>query len=573
LVLANKGGEVAGGLKQRVSQRRVSLLLGAEDGAVAPIFAVVLVGILGLAGLAFDFGRAWTFQTDLQGAVDAAALVGATQLDGRAGARARAVAAAANAATRNTETFAARLDSGSTQFETAFPCAGEGCAMTNGSFRFYASLAPRSDALNDAEAKYVEVRTKRDFRFSLVGLVGGPDTVTPHASATGTWQRFACGRAALLICNPDEPPGNRDLRAAFDPVPHIGKGITLRAGAAAGAGAMAWLAVVNCDALDDTCTTTTGTGTVADALARVLPEQSCILDASVAPAATRDLAAAINTRLDIYAGLGRSLDPEFQPSPNFLSGLVPRPGAVVDGSLLACGFPGTLEPAAQPFLGPGRHPPLGTEPLDHVGYPRDNCAYPLADGTAPANSCIAVSPESSGLPAGAALGSGVWDLPAYMAFHHPALEFAGWAFNACPGGVCALGGDNTTDLDENHRLSRWEVYVWERSGRPPNFGRPQCFGGGTAVLPQAPADSPRAADRRLLGAVVANCQAIATAYGAGVLRTGAALPLASGTSTINLFLSEAVGELAPDALYAEFVGPTVTSAPPLVVRNRVVLSE
>ncbi len=547
---------------------------GAEDGAVAPVLAVALVGVLGFAGLVFDFGRAWIFQTDLQAAVDAAALSGATQLDGRSGARARAVAAATNAATRNADTFTARSDSASTDFDTAFACQAQGCAMTNESFRFYSSLAPRRDALSDGEAEFVEVMAQSNLRLALAGLVGGPGTLTPRASATGTWARYACGRAALMVCNPDEVPGNRDPHAAFDPAPHMGKGITLRSGVAPGAGAMAWLAVVSCDPADDTCTAATGTGALADALGRVLPVQSCIGDAPLSPAATGDLVAAINTRLDIYTGPGPSLDPEFQPSPNYLSGLVPQPGAVAGGGLLACDFPGALGPAAQPFLGPGRHPPLGGEPLDHVGYPRDNCTYPLAGGAAAPESCMAIPPSGSGLPAGKALGTGDWDLPAYMAFHHPALEFAGWSFNTCPLGVCRLGGDSAVDLDENRQLSRWEVYIWERKGHPPNYGRPQCFGGGTAALPQAPADSPRAADRRLLGAVVMNCQAIATAFGAGVLSTEAVLPLASGTSTLNLFLSEAVGELAPGALYAEIVGPAaVTGAPPLVSRDRVVLSE
>lgn len=555
-----------GGKKQGVAR------LKGERGAIAPIFAVVLVAILGLAGLVYDFGRAWIFQTDLQAAVDAAALLGATQLDGRPGARARAVAAAANAGAQNTETFTARLDSATTDFDTAFPCQGEGCAMTNGSFRFLSSLTPRSDALNDTEAKYVEVKAVGGLRFALAGLVGGPDAVAPHAAATGTWARYVCGRAALLICNPDEAPGNRDLRAAFDPRPHVGKGITLRTGP--GPGAMAWLAVVTCDAVDDTCNAAAGTGTVADALARVLPVQACMDAATISQATTGDLAAAINTRLDIYSGPGPSRDPEFQPSPNFLSGLVPQAGAVVDGSLMACDFPGALGPAAHPYLGPGRHPPLGTAPLDHLGYPRDNCAYPLAGGGAPADSCMVSTPSGSGLPEGQALGSGVWDLPAYMAFHHPSLDFTGWSFNACPLGGCRLGGDAAVDLDENRRLSRWEVYKWERNGQAPNFGRPQCFGAGTAALPQAPADSPRAADRRLLGALVVNCQAIAAAFGASVFSGEAVLPLASGASTLSLFLSEAVGELAPGALYAEIVAPAaVTGAPPLVTRDRVVLSE
>ncbi len=64
------------------------------------------------------------------------------------------------------------------------------------------------------------------------------------------------------------------------------------------------------------------------------------------------------------------------------------------------------------------------------------------------------------------------------------------------------------------------------------------------------------------------------AFGVEAFSTEPVLPLASGTSTLSLFLSEAVGELAPGAFYAEIVGPAaVTGAPPLVSRDRVVLSE
>ncbi len=541
----------------------------AEGGAVALILVAVLAGLLGLIGLVFDFGRSWIFQTDLQAAVDAAALAGATQLDGRSGARVRAAGAAAGAAARNADSFTARTGIGRSGFDTDFACTGDGCAMSNGSFRFLADLVPRAEALNDADARFVEVSAARGLRFVFAGVLSGIGMVTPRAAAVASWDRYACGRAALLMCNPDEPPGNTVLRARFDPNPHLGKGIVLQTGVAPGAGAMAWLANVTCDPADDTCATEGEPEAVAGRLGRVLAAPSCVAEASVSPATTGDLAAAINTRLDIYAGPDLALDPNFQPSPNSLSGLVPQGGAIS-----ACDFPGALGPAAQPFLGPGRHAPLGTVPLDHLGYPRDNCAYPRADGSASADNCMAISPVGAGLPAGRALGTGDWDLPAYMAHHHGGLDLAAWSFNACPAGDCRLGTDDRVDLDGDGRLSRWEVYSWERAGHPPVFGRPQCFGGGTASLPQAPADSPRASDRRLLGALVANCRAIVAAFGSDALRGAGTVPLAGGAPTLSLFLSEAVGELAANAIYVEIVGPqAVGAAPPLVARDRVVLRE
>ena len=130
------------------------------------------------------------------------------------------------------------------------------------------------------------------------------------------------------------------------------------------------------------------------------------------------------------------------------------------------------------------------------------------------------------------------------------------------------------DLDGDRRLSRWEMYRWETRDHLPDFGRPQCFGGGAARLPQPPATDPRVPDRRLLGGVVVNCGALA--------RTGRAIEdvvdlhagLARPDPVVTLFLTEAMGELAPDAVYAEIVGPAAIKGPPVAVsRTRIVLNE
>ncbi len=74
---------------------RILVSLGREEnGVVAVILALMLAAIFGMMALAVDLGRAWNLQTELQNAADAAALAGATQLDNRAGAIARARLAA-----------------------------------------------------------------------------------------------------------------------------------------------------------------------------------------------------------------------------------------------------------------------------------------------------------------------------------------------------------------------------------------------------------------------------------------------------------------------------------------------
>mgnify|MGYP002622174714 FL=1 len=542
---------------------RHGLRRGTERGAVSAILVVILVALLGLVGLVFDLARGWINQTELQAVADAAALAGATQLDGAPGARDRAVALATGAVARNDESFTRRGAGNAGAFDLVFPCGGDGCVMTNGSFRFLSGLAPKTDALSDAEARFIEVSTSQSLRLSFAGAIGAPGTLSPRARAAASWTRYACGRPAIVLCNPDEAPGNTNPRAAFDARPHFGKGLTL--GSGSNPGDFVWAARLDCDPASDACTVNTDGDAVADELASVLPQESCQASVRGTDLGTGDLAAAVNTRLDIYTRTGDTLDSGLQPSPNFLTGLIPAAGAVLGGALLTCDFPGALEPPAQPYLGPGRHAPHGFAPLDHLGYPRDNCAYPRADGSAPPDNCIIAS-------GGSTLGTGAWDLPAYMAHHHPGLDFSAWSFNACPASACGLNGDNGVDLDSNGRLSRWEVYRWELNGNPPRFGRPQCFGGGTAPLPAPPADSPRASDRRLLSAAVANCGAIAATLGAGALSDGRSLPLAGGDAVLHLFFSEALGELAPNAFYAEIVDPKAIAGPaPARVRDRVVL--
>jgi len=95
-----------------------------------------------------------------------------------------------------------------------------------------------------------------------------------------------------------------------------------------------------------------------------------------------------------------------------------------------------------------------------------------------------------------------------------------------------------------------------------------------APLPQPPADGARVADRRLLGAVFANAKAIAATMGPGALDSGVPVPLAGGNPVVGLFLSEAWGELAPDAFYAEIVDSgAVPGAAAMRLRDRVVLNE
>ena len=53
-----------------------------EKGAVAATYAIALIGLIAIAGVAFDYGRLVAIDSELQNGADQAALAGATQLDG-----------------------------------------------------------------------------------------------------------------------------------------------------------------------------------------------------------------------------------------------------------------------------------------------------------------------------------------------------------------------------------------------------------------------------------------------------------------------------------------------------------
>ena len=77
-------------------------LLRSEKGSVAPTVALSLVALIGAGGLAFDYARLATMDTELQNAADHAALAGASQLDKKTGACARANAAIQTLVTNRT---------------------------------------------------------------------------------------------------------------------------------------------------------------------------------------------------------------------------------------------------------------------------------------------------------------------------------------------------------------------------------------------------------------------------------------------------------------------------------------
>src|SRR3954464_15112535 len=114
--------------------RRFKNLWASTEGAVAPTVALSLTGLIAAGSIAFDYARLASMDTELQDAADQAALAAASQLDGQAGACARA-AAAASGLVANRPRFS---DDGN-GMAVAVPTGGVTDCRGNGSIQFYKS--------------------------------------------------------------------------------------------------------------------------------------------------------------------------------------------------------------------------------------------------------------------------------------------------------------------------------------------------------------------------------------------------------------------------------------------------
>ena len=82
--------------------RLIGKLKKDESAAVAATVAISLFALIAVGGIAFDYARMATLDTELQNAADQAALAGVTQLDGTSAGLGRATTAARNLVINNT---------------------------------------------------------------------------------------------------------------------------------------------------------------------------------------------------------------------------------------------------------------------------------------------------------------------------------------------------------------------------------------------------------------------------------------------------------------------------------------
>lgn len=503
--------------------RWISQFLRNEAGAVASTYALALVGLIAVGGVAFDYGRLAAMDSELQNGADQAALAGVTQLDGKSGACTRAAAAAVSLVTNTT-----RVASGS----SAITIASESACDATGSVRFWQDKDRATAASTDANAHFIEVQVASrsvNYAFTpITGLLVG----TANAAAMAGLGSSVCKVPPLMICNPD--PGN-----PFNAAGRIGQGVQATGHgndrnasnppntvSAWGPGDFGFLEV--------------GAGQNSD-LVKALAFGTTTLDCAPINGSypetgnPQSLYDAVNTRFDIYdfsSGNGTPLAPCFSGScPAALNVVkdVVKKDISTNSNKCKLGNNAWELPADDKQFWPKASPDADTDgdglstynntvhsaSIEAMGLPRDLCHY-SSFGTA----CTG--------GAGGRFGDGTWARGDYFSKNHP-------------------GGERPAN---SSTITRYNTYLWEidqnnmpygvPAGANNQYGRPVCSTGSSAGI-----------DRRVLTvAVVKNCSSL------------------SGASTavdvdewVDMFLVEPVVDGRPngsvkDSIYMEVIGPS-----------------
>lgn len=486
--------------------RSVRRLPASDDGAVAPTVALALFALIGAGGIAFDYARMASMDTELQQAADLAALAAASQLTGP-GACARA-ARAAGAAVSGTDamvinrTLLANDGSEDGTRVTTDPAAGgenELECNATGNIRFYQDEGKTQVANTDDQAKFVEVWVNpRTSIFSLTPVVSAFSSGEMRGIAFASLGEAYCKVPPVMICNPQETGTNLE----FDFEGLVGAGLSLvSVGSGSGTWAPGNFGYLDMDGLSS------GAPGLREGLGWGTLPINCIATTGLdtKPGATVDVVDSINTRFDLYDGTACPTGGTCPASINSVKDLTRSVNAATNGNGcrihnsgwgLPAGYYGESLPSSNAAL------PATTTPTS-MGHPRDICHSVSADGVC----------------ADGRVGDGIWDRDAYFRTNYVRSDGSRWDNNAWR---------TNTGLPAN--ATRYAVYTWEIANRysatgleidgvrvleqaPPGatgnakmaIGKPVCspaqtpsYGAGTVPGPTSP-------DRRMISVAIVNC--------------------------------------------------------------------
>jgi Flp pilus assembly protein TadG len=530
-----------------------SRLWADRSAAVAPTVALSLFALIGVGGIAFDYARVASLDTEMQNAADQAALAAATQLDQQAGAVARATAAAngllANQTLMANDGNAANMSVNLTT--VVFYATKTDAEAANG------TDCPTVNAVTaDATAKFVCVRTmNRVARYALTPVVAAFSSGNVSAMAVAGLGSAICKVPPVMICNPDEPDTNTNVNLDFNVSSKIGYGMRL---VTVGNGPSAW-APGNFGYLDTGSSTSNPNVELRQALGWSTAPGDCsgLNGVKTRTGAGTPVTQGLNTRFDIYekanVGNGNAAScptgSSCPPSINTVKDVIQK-GTPSSGN--KCGFANNeWELPATRYLPTSATADLALADMpDAMGHPRDKCHAVSQNGTC-----------SNGK-----IGDGNWDRSAYFYVNY------GWSSASWPTYVATGSNPITTSTP-----TRYQVYLWEIANRGATIGGktilnpiPRTYGSGgnppsdfdqpvcsALQSPSTGGTVPGGAnvDRRRISAAVLNCHARNVQGGGGTV-----YPV---LKWIDMFLVEpSLQRDRTDAndVYVEIIGETTMGA-------------
>ena len=466
-----------------------------QSGAIAAVYALALPALIAVGGIAFDYARMASLDTELQNAADQAALAAVTQLDQTATSCTRAVAAARTLITNKT-LFANDGNASGINVAIADQSANTGCG--NGTtdkivfYSAYTSASSNTVTTSAAAAKFVSVTVNsRKAVYALTPIVAALDSGDMQGKAVAGLGSAICKVPPVMFCNPDEPTTNTNVNLDFDLNSRVGRGMRLIGDGSYAPGNFGFLET----------NFGNGASNLLAALGWNTAPGDCaqITGVSTKPGMSASVIDGLNTRFDIDAN-GNTC-----PTVNGVTGVC-SPSVNVRKDLIrgnACGITGNgweENDASNGNYQTRRYRPISATVLASsitpqiMGLPRDLCH--------------AWSISGDCTDAGGRIGNGQWDINAYWRSHYGAA-YAGQV------------SSTTYGAQPNGYPSRYQVYRWEiddlsrigtpKAGQGSKSAYSQPVAGTCLATPNAPygiVPATNSVDRRRISAAVLNCKAL-----------------------------------------------------------------
>ncbi len=465
---------------------RISGIGRNSRGAVAPTVALSLFALIGAGGIAFDYARLATLDTELQNAADQAALAAATQLDQQAGAINRARAAAQGLIANNTLLANDGGAIGVNLPTVLFYQTKAAAEASNG------TNCPTAGTVSvDANARFVCVRTAdRVARYALTPIVGALSSGNISAMAVAGLGSAICKTPPLMMCNPSEPPTNTNVNYPFDPSTLQGVGIRLVGDGSYEPGNFGFLQ--------------TGYGSGANVLLQAIgyntPPGDCIATNGVdtKTGANASVMDGFNTRFDVNAN-GNSCpggDVNCSPSINVRKDLVRGNQCGITGNGWAENASTNANFDTRNYKPTTAAVYASTKTPDIMGHPRDLChAHGNVDDCGPGGTSRRI-------------GTGDWDINAYWRSNYGA-NYAGQV-------SAATYGPQPKGYPTRYQVYQWEIADYATrlnskagQGGKNAFSRPvagTCLATSTSPYGLVPGGT--TVDRRRISTAVINCKAL-----------------------------------------------------------------